>query len=381
VVVVAIVAASSATAGAAAASAAGAAGSASSSKSDTSDKQEQKEESLPVLADILPVMTPTNESPILKSTIEEHISIFKENITEDNLLQLPNYSKSHENAYFGETVRNLTAILAHETLDGVSDLAFCIPQLFEEIKEISHRLVPESILSPNSGIEIAPRENYEKLIIAGHKKIDEVFSTDQAERYASEIKDNFVIGILPFPGDLSKIRGIIKSGQKTALLAEELGLTNYEIIHLKKTGALEKTVANTFENIISDKKMFESYKTFGKAEAFLKLFKGRDLPEIQIRELIHQAGMKTFPRPSGIPENFKIKISKKGAGMKYIHPEDTHISVRVMPGKPHSLNPSQQKPYVIQMKDGMALDKFGNKVPIEAPEAHIPIEEFIYRSN
>jgi hypothetical protein len=97
-------------------------------------------------------------------------------------------------------------------------------------------------------------------------------------------------------------------------------------------------------------------------------------------ELIHQAGLPIFPRPKGIPENFRVKLSEKPGGMKYVHPNYTHESIRVMPGKPHSPNPYQQKPYVIHMKDGKALDKYGNPVvDISSPEAHIPLEEFIYR--
>jgi hypothetical protein len=65
--------------------------------------------------------------------------------------------------------------------------------------------------------------------------------------------------------------------------------------------------------------------------------------------------------------------------MKYIHPQNEHTCVRVMPGKPHSPLPHQQKPYVVQLKDGMAFDKHGNLIDPRAPEAHIPIEEFIYR--
>jgi hypothetical protein len=64
--------------------------------------------------------------------------------------------------------------------------------------------------------------------------------------------------------------------------------------------------------------------------------------------------------------------------MEYVHPNNKHLSVRVMPGKPHSPHPHQQTPYVIQMKDGKAIDKCGNFVSHESPEAHIPIQEFIY---
>ena len=66
--------------------------------------------------------------------------------------------------------------------------------------------------------------------------------------------------------------------------------------------------------------------------------------------------------------------------MKYVHPNTTFESVRVMPGKPYSPYPHQQKPYVIHIKNDMALDKFGKKVSSNLPEAHIPLEEFIYRS-
>jgi len=31
------------------------------------------------------------------------------------------------------------------------------------------------------------------------------------------------------------------------------------------------------------------------------------------------------------------------------------------------------------MKDGKAFDKYGNLIPHESPEAHIPVNEFIYR--
>jgi hypothetical protein len=64
--------------------------------------------------------------------------------------------------------------------------------------------------------------------------------------------------------------------------------------------------------------------------------------------------------------------------MEYVHPTNKNLSVRVIPGKSHSLHPHQQKPYVVQMKDGKTLDKFGNVVPYDSPEAHIPLEEFVY---
>lgn len=65
--------------------------------------------------------------------------------------------------------------------------------------------------------------------------------------------------------------------------------------------------------------------------------------------------------------------------MKYVHPVDEGTYVRVMPGKAHSPNPNQQKPYVNHRINGQSLDKYGNIVPNKSEGAHIPLEEFIYK--
>lgn len=115
-----------------------------------------------------------------------------------------------------------------------------------------------------------------------------------------------------------------------------------------------------------------------KGEKTLRQYKGY-YSENEVRRILHQLGFKTFARPKGIPENFKITFSDKGGGMKYVHPERTEEYIRVMPGKIYSPNSWQQKPYVqYQTKGGVHLDKYGNKVAGDSKEAHIPIDEFIY---
>ena len=178
----------------------------------------------------------------------------------------------------------------------------------------------------------------------------------------------------------AKIGEVLQASQKSIVLGEELGLTTREIVELKQAGTFESVVAHTLEETLSNPLTSESYKLFKEAQDFLKPYSKTFLPESEVRALIHQAGIQTFPRPAGLPENFRIRISDKGGGMMYMHPEHTHTSIRVMPGKPHSPLPYQQKPYVIYIKDGKALDKFGNKLTgKELPEAHIPYDEFIYR--
>ncbi len=65
--------------------------------------------------------------------------------------------------------------------------------------------------------------------------------------------------------------------------------------------------------------------------------------------------------------------------MTYLNDLTDNLSIKVMPGKLHSPNIYQQKPYIVHMRDGKALDKYGNPVDVSSLEAHIPLEEFIYR--
>ncbi len=176
------------------------------------------------------------------------------------------------------------------------------------------------------------------------------------------------------------IEKTIQAGLNTSLIGKELGFTTREMTQLKQAGKLEGTIAHAYENVVKVPAIRESFEIFEKAQNFLKSYKGV-MPETRCRELIHQTGIRTFSRPVGIPENYLVKITNKGAGMEYVHPTNTHIRVRVMPGKPHSSNPCQQKPYVIQKIDGGALDKAGKCVTTDSPAAHIPLEEFIYRSH
>lgn len=123
----------------------------------------------------------------------------------------------------------------------------------------------------------------------------------------------------------------------------------------------------------------EVLKAFNYQKPILLILYRTFMPETQCRQLIHKAGVKTFPRPKNIPEDFRVGISNDGVGMKYMHPKHTYISVRVMPGKPCRPFPYQQKPYIVHMKGGETLDKFGNRVPSKTPEMYISLEEFIYR--
>ena len=174
----------------------------------------------------------------------------------------------------------------------------------------------------------------------------------------------------------AKIGEVVRASQTTIALGEELGYSAQDMTQLKQVGKLEGAVDNGFQRVANNPAMLQSFELFKKAESFLDPYSKTFLPEIQVRELIQQTGIRTFPRPNGIPGDFRVRISNNGAGVVYVHPRHTHTSIRVMPGKPHSPFPYQQRPYVICIKDGKYYDKFGNIVGKKTPEAHIPLEEF-----
>lgn len=221
--------------GVVAASSAAVAGSAAAgSDRDEKDKlKEKKEEQQPALSSPPPAdpsiaMSAVSEAPVLKSVIAEHASNFKETVAEEKLLQTSSQSKGHEDAALGERARHLGAVLAHQTLNGISELTSCVPQLLEEIKDIGHRILPESLLSPQDGVEITPMKNFGNLVAAGHEKIDQVFSTDQAGLYipeAKEARDKFAIGILPPPGMFTKVSFSTNQLAETGKAIDRAGFT------------------------------------------------------------------------------------------------------------------------------------------------------------
>ena len=111
-----------------------------------------------------------------------------------------------------------------------------------------------------------------------------------------------------------------------------------------------------------------------------KLYKGKNLSESQARKLLHSSGLETFPIPQGIKENdFLIRISNNGRGMKYFMKNNEHFNIRIMPGNPNSPNIAQRKPYVIHKTPKGAMNNKGNHVKADSFEAHIPLNEYDFK--
>ena len=212
IVVVAVVAVSSTTAATAVAGAAGAAASGAVSGSSDSSHSESKEEPPSISAvpkETSPPLTDANEAPVMKAAIGEHISAFKEFLVEDKAAQQIDRSKGWDEMSFGEKAREAGSNIAHQAFDEIADLAKVVPQLCEEAKELGSKFLPESLKLPDSEDIESPIENYENLVANGHKAIDAVFSTDQAELFTAEARandpmNNFAIGFLPPPGAVFK---------------------------------------------------------------------------------------------------------------------------------------------------------------------------------
>jgi len=206
VVAVAVVAASSASAASAAAGAAGAVAGAGVGSSDSghsdSKKPEPNEEAPPPID--------TNEAPMMKAAIDEHVASFKEFLVEDKAAHQATSPKGWDEMSFGEKAKEVGSGFAHQAYDEIAGLVKVVPQLCEEAKELGSRFLPDILIPPSNGEMGIPMENYENLVAKGHEVIDNVFSTDQARLFTAEAKvndpmNNFAMGELPLPGNLSRV--------------------------------------------------------------------------------------------------------------------------------------------------------------------------------
>lgn len=172
---------------------------------------------------------------------------------------------------------------------------------------------------------------------------------------------------------------VVSSARRALEIGEDFGLGAKEIAALKQSGELEQIIGKGRDFFAGNPELQASYDLFRTAKTTLKPYAKQAMPESEIRNLIHQHGIPTFQRPSGIPDNYLVRITEKGAGMEYFDPIQPKTSIRVMPGTPHSPNPCQQVPYIIQTKRGKTFDKFAKEVSANVPEAHIPLCEFVYK--
>lgn len=216
VVVAAAVVACVVSAASAAAAVAGAAGSdalASPSDEKKDDSTQPQEDTASLNSQICPIQA----DPLVVEAIDEQIASIKEIVVDDSLLK-SDYRNVIRDSSLGEKARGVGAYLAHQTLDGIGAFTAIIPEGMEEVRGIGSALLPEghSFSDDNLLVSGSPAENWDQLVNFGHEKIDQLFSTDQAQGYSPEAKEannRFSIGILPIPGMFSDAKKLAEAGK------------------------------------------------------------------------------------------------------------------------------------------------------------------------
>ncbi len=205
VVTVAVVATSAAAASAAAAAAVVEAAYENDSGPPRGNKLEpEKEEEKPAVEQS-PVPVSVEQVNLLKQELHDHFEPIRELATEE-------YDQS-----FREKAREFGAHLTHEALDSISDLASLGPQLQQELVDLSAKIFPESMIPEDMR---NPKDNYEASIASGHEKIDQMFSTNQAEYHTEEVRadrnENITRCEMPLPGNFSSAFRTANAGGKHA---------------------------------------------------------------------------------------------------------------------------------------------------------------------
>jgi len=148
---------------------------------------------------------------------------------------------------------------------------------------------------------------------------------------------------------------------------------------LASTAKKEESLAKVATELSEEQKRAAIAFIRDQKKEYLKPWQGKYMDEVTIRKILVEGEMTPPLHPPSIPNKWRPTLSDKPGGISYVHPETTQEYVRTMPGNPNSPNPCQQRPYAVQMHHGKAVDANGNLVPPNSPEAHIPLEEFVYR--
>jgi hypothetical protein len=160
---------------------------------------------------------------------------------EDSLLLNPQYQPIEQERTVSGVAREFASQCTHETFDYVAESGEILPLIGEGVRTFGNKVSPgmleslaegiqklESAMLPNGMASLADddhrslMEKYQDDVAEGHQTIDRLFSTDQAEKYTPEVKENpldprnqMVIGILPPPfGMLGEVSSTAKEVAK-----------------------------------------------------------------------------------------------------------------------------------------------------------------------
>ena len=289
-----------------------------------------------------------------------------------------------------DKAREHCAYFVHTIADEIAEYMTIFPQIIDEAKKIAP-YTGGALSNINWDACGKCTDSYETTRKKLHAGIDKTFKTNYAKNFTekSDQENLFprTIAELPPPGQigslartsLNTLKKIITAGKNTKEVAKYLGLTSKEITALRRSHQLKPHLTQTIDHIYKDRKHIESLNRFQRAKPIYRQYSKKPYPEPFIRNTIEKLGIRTYPRPKGIPDNYITKFSEKVGGIIYVDPLNSHNAVRVMPGQIHSPNKYQQRPYVKQVKNGHYININGKTVLESSAEAHIPLEKFKYR--
>lgn len=167
----------------------------------------------------------TDKNPLVEETVHEHVSQFKEFLSEDSFMDS---SQEQDVISFGEKARELGSYFAHQAFEELSELASIVPKFCEELKDVGSHILPEDFIPSNPGGN--PEENFERLVLGGHQTIDKAFSTKQAELYSPEnrgtkLTDQFATGVIPLPSGIPKLFSNTKKLSESGKALDRAGFT------------------------------------------------------------------------------------------------------------------------------------------------------------
>lgn len=313
------------------------------------------------------------EEVLLREDFETTDEVFVADFFDDEFVD---YS---EEKSFLEAYKESESFVKHELLDALIDRYSFFPIMADAVNEF--------IREQTGGLDLNPlylnganfMDSVDIFADYCHEFIDYIYSTDLASLYTPENKsEQLHLSDLMILYDAGRI---MKKAPK--LFKDQKSFTDFT----KKLKELVKKNPQKYKETLKVKdaykgKVFvnprESYRYFKEIEPILDKYNKKFLPESEVRNILKSVGLKTYPRPKGIPADYLVRVSSQGGGIMYVHPKDKGTYIRVMPGKPHAKWSSQREPYVINQRNGNKLDKYGKKVINNLEDAHIPLEEFRY---
>ncbi|MDN3507284.1 MAG: hypothetical protein P0S94_00005, partial [Simkaniaceae bacterium] len=233
-----------------------------------------------------------------------------------------------------DKTKDYCSYFMHSLIDEISEYLSLYPAVLDQAKKIAQHPLTGGMLSQLDWDAYGKcTDSYESSRTNSHAYIDKAFNTNYAKNFTenSDLENllklgnipNKTIGVMPPPGQigslarcsLNTIKKIFNTGKQTKNIASYLGLTKKEITTLAKSGKLRPHISETIDHIYRDSKHLESLNRFNRAKPIYKQYSKKPFPEPFIRDTIERLGIRTYPRPKGIPNNYITKFSKKVGGI------------------------------------------------------------------